>query len=138
MPTATEPVSTGIKKRAVCSFVADAIAPITTGLTTKPAQPHPATVATAPPVFTFPTTPAALRVIGTTHPSPTPSKRVSTFERAERIVAPEVGRSQRVSFLQPKSAVHDDRWNVLIHLATSWNEFVGWNVGFSALRRTNQ
>jgi len=45
-------------------------------------------------------------------------------------VASDLVRSQRVSFLQPKSAVHDDLWNVLIRLATSWNEFVGWNVGF--------
>src|ERR1700684_2511520 len=70
VPTATVAVSTGIRNSAVCSDVDDAIAPITTGPMTKPAQPKPATEATALPVWTLSTAPAALRVIGTTHPSP--------------------------------------------------------------------
>jgi len=60
VPTATVAVGTGIRKRAVCSVVDEAMAPITTGPTTKPAQPQPAIAATALQVFTLFTAPAAV------------------------------------------------------------------------------
>src|SRR5579863_3689453 len=67
--TATVPARTGIKNRAICREVNEAMAPITTGPTTNPAHPQPATAATALPVSTLFTSPAARRIIGTTHPS---------------------------------------------------------------------